>query len=321
MNWKTWVPLALAIVLGVVAAKVARDVLMKNKPQPNQLVKLTKVAVAKADLLPGRQIQPDDLAEGQVAPESVPPGSFTESTKLVGRVLESRIMKGQPIVEAILAPEGAAAGLQAMVPKGMRAITIEVNEFSGVAGLLTPGCRVDVMATINNDGRPVARTIVQNIKVTAVGQRVVLPPPPKEGEPNAQNGQQPGEIVRSITMLAKLKEAEAIELAASSSRPRLVLRSSRDEDVVKSAGITIGELRGSSDGFWASAAKFLAALPKPTTVPTVVAKATTKPADEIEKRVVKVYRAGAESAVTLEMKKLDTAEASTGDLNKSATGH
>ena len=39
----------------------------------------------------------------------------------------------------------------------------------------------------------------------------------------------------------------------------------RDEDVVRSEGITLGELSGANrEGFWTSAAKFLATLPKPT---------------------------------------------------------
>jgi len=314
MNWKTWVPLALAIVLGVVAAKVARDVLMKNKPQPNQMVRLSKIVVAKADLMPGRQIQAEDLSEGQVATENVPAGSFTDPQVLVGRVVESRTMKGQPVVDGLLAPEGAAAGLQALVPKGMRAVTVEVNEFSGVAGLLTPGCRVDMIATMQTEGRPVARTIVQNVKITAVGQRVVLPPQSNDLASQAQP-----DVVRSITVLVKLKDAEAIELAASTGRPRLVLRSSRDEDVVQSAGVTMGELRGNEmSGFWAGAARFFVSLPR-TTPGNATAKPTTRP-EELDRRVVKVYRGGAESAVTLEIKRKDTAEASTGEGLKDATG-
>src|SRR5215204_71640 len=115
MNVKTWIPLALAIVLGVVAAKVARDVLMKNKPQPTATVKLTKVVIAKADLLPGRQLQAEDLSVGEVTPASVPEGSFNDAQQLVGRVVESRTFKGQPVIAALLAPEGAAGGLQALV--------------------------------------------------------------------------------------------------------------------------------------------------------------------------------------------------------------
>jgi len=316
MNWKTWIPLALAIVLGVVAAKVARDVLMHSRPAQTQAVKLAKVIVAKADILPGHELKPEDLVESQMSFENVPAGSFNDATQLMNRVAEQKMVKGQSILEGMLAPTGAAAGLQALVPKGQRAITIEVNEFSGVAGLLTPGCRVDVLATLQGDGKQIARTIVQNVKVTAVGQRVVMPTK-DDNNPN----QQP-EIMRSITVLATLKDSEAIELAASTGRPRLVLRSSRDEDVVKSEGITIGELRGPDrEGFWASAAKFLAALPKPTTMPATAVAAkqpTTKP--EIETRVVKVFRAGAPSDVTLEINRKDTVEAAAPDGSKGAVG-
>jgi hypothetical protein len=71
MNVKTWIPLALAIVLGVIAAKVARDVLMKNKPQQTQAVKLTKVVMPRP-ICCGRQLQAEDLMVGEVTPQSVP---------------------------------------------------------------------------------------------------------------------------------------------------------------------------------------------------------------------------------------------------------
>ncbi|HEX8524765.1 MAG TPA: Flp pilus assembly protein CpaB [Tepidisphaeraceae bacterium] len=325
MNWKTWVPLALAIVLGVVAAKVARDMVKQNRPAPTQTVKLSKVIVAKADIMPGHEIKAEDLADAQVSTENVPAGSFNDVQQLVGRVAEMRMVKSQPVLEASLAPQGAGAGLQALIPKGMRAITMEVNEFSGVAGLLAPGCRVDVMATIQGDGKQMARTIVQNVKVTAVGQRMVMAA--KEG-PEDKSAGAPPEITRSVTLLASLKEAEAIELATSTGRPRLVLRSTRDEDVAKSEGITVGELCGnkeSSGGFWANALKAIGSA-KPSTQPSnaqqqtaVAAAPATQPS--IPKHIVRIFRAGSESSVSLEFDKKSTAEASGQSEVKEATGH
>ena len=65
----------------------------------------------------------------------------------------------------MLAPIGSGSGLQALVPPGMRAITIEVNEYTGVGAMITPGCRVDVIATLNDpktDGR-IAKTAADMI--------------------------------------------------------------------------------------------------------------------------------------------------------------
>ena len=297
MNWKTWVPLVLAIVLGVAAAKVARDVMLKNKGNAVAAGKFTKVVVTKGDVGPGKALTAEDLTIGQVDKDNVPASSFTTVEEVVGRVSETMMVKGVPVVEAMLAPTGTGSGLQALVPVGMRAVTIEVNEFSGVAGLLTPGCRVDVIATINegNSDSRIAKTIVQNVKVTAVGQKTTAagnePPPP-------------GEMFKSVTVLVPLSDAEAIELACSTGRPRLVLRGGRDNDVVTTAGVSLSELKNGS-GTGTGQTVVTVAPPLPTTMPSVVAvEPTTKPTDAVVKaepkfRLVKLIKGGQESTVRL----------------------
>lgn len=292
MNWKTWAPLILAIVLGVVAAKAAHDWVMKNKSAGVPAGKFTKIVVAKSDTQPGKELTAEDLTITQMEATAAPANAMTTTEEVVGRVTEMFMVKGQPVVESALAPKGAGSGLQALVPNGMRAITIEVNEFSAVAGLLTPGCRVDIVATLQGgDNGQVAKTVVQNIKVTAVGQRTTVagdvPPPPNE-------------MFRSVTLLAKLEDAEAIELACSTSRPRLVLRGGRDNEMVATSGITIGELRGSGKEKDHDVAM------TSTTQPAIAAVPSTQPAialakAEIPRRTVKVIRGGQESIVTLEV--------------------
>jgi pilus assembly protein CpaB len=296
MNWKTWVPLVLAIVLGVVAAKVARDTIMKNKGSAVQAGKFTKIAILKGDVHPGKALAADDLALGQFEIDNVPTGSFKTTEEVVGRVSETLMIKGQPVVEAMLAPTGSGSGLQALVPPGQRAITIEVNEFSGVAGLLTPGCRVDILATLNDGssgGTQLSRCIVQNVKVSAVGQKTMA-----ANEPAPPPG---SEMFKSVTMLVTLADAEAIELACATGRPRLVLRGGRDNEHVTTAGMTIGELKGT----------VVAAsnTPAPTTAPSV-AVATTMPTtqstevavrQEPAHRVVKVIRGGVVTNVTIKV--------------------
>ncbi len=243
MNWKTWIPLSLAVVLGLVAAMVAKNMMLaQNHPTPVQTVKLSKVVVAKADIAPGHEINADDLTEGQVSPDAVASGSFNNVQALVGRVASTHMVKGQPILEAQLAPQGAGAGLQALVPDGMRAITIEVNEFSGVAGLLTPGCHVDVLATIQSENKQVTRAIVQDVKVTAVGQHLTAQ------QPDNQDPNQPPQISRSVTVLVTLDQAEAIELATATGRPRLVLRSARDQSIAESRRRDAGRIVRNQQG-------------------------------------------------------------------------
>jgi pilus assembly protein CpaB len=294
MNWKTWVPLVLAIVLGMVAAKAARDVMLNNKSAVNN-AKYVKVVVTRGDVHPGAALAASDLALAQVEAARFPATAFDSIDRVVGRVSETLMVKGQPIVEAMLAPVGSGSGLQALVPPGMRAVTIEVNESSGVAGLISPGCRVDVIATLN-DGRGnaesrMAKTIVQNVKVTAVGQRT-----------SGGGADGPSELSKSVTILASLEDAEALELACAMGRPRLVLRGGRDNEVTATAGVSMNDLKG----IGGRPDTGTSALPTTTPVAVVTAPPPTSrsvqpivQAETVKHRLVRVVRAGRVSMVSL----------------------
>jgi len=299
MNWKTWAPLVLAIVLGVVAAKAARDVMLSNKAAANNS-KFTKVVVPRGDVQPGAALTSADLTMAQVDSARVPATSFDSADKLVGRVSETLMIKGQPIVEAMLAPVGSGSGLQALVPPGMRAVTMEVNESSGLAGLISPGCRVDVIATLNdghnNNESRIAKTIVQNVKVSAVGQRT------SSGGTDA-----PTDMFKSVTILASLEDAEALELACAMGRPRLVLRGGRDNEVTATAGVSMNDLKGT--GGRPDTGTSALAVATPTTAPVAVVTPPppppTKPvqtivqAETVKHRLVRVIKGGRVSMVSL----------------------
>ena len=103
--------------------------------------------------------------------------------------------------------------------------------------MLLPGCFVDLLSTVpaEQGGEMMSRTVVQNVQIIAVGQRMMSQPKNKGEEP------QP---FRSVTLIATPVEAEAIELAAATGRPRLVLRSGTDKDITQTAGVTSSTLRG-----------------------------------------------------------------------------
>jgi len=236
MNLKSLIPLFLSLVVGVFVAKLAYDQINKNRPAQTE-GKLTQVVVVKDAIGAGEELTADKLAMGKVSVDNVPQGSFTSVEQLKGRVAQVSLEKSQAVAENFLAPTGTGAGLQFAIPKGMRAISIEINEFSGVGGMLMPGCRVDLLSTVpaEQGGEMVSRTIVQNVQIAAVGQRMVAQPKEKGDEP------QP---FRSVTLIVTPAESEAIELAASTGRPRLVLRGGTDKDITQTAGVTSSNLRG-----------------------------------------------------------------------------
>jgi len=264
MNWKTWVPLIIAVILGLIAAKVGRDMLV-NRHDSGPEGQLVRIVVAKRDIAPGHTLEASDLAEAAFPPESVPKGSFRQGAEPAGRVATMAVIQGQPVLDSFLAMTGSGSGAQAIVPPGMRAVTLEVNEFSGVAGLLVPGCRVDVVSTLNDQQSKVsvARTIVQNVKVLAVGQRLTVN---NAGAKNESAMSAEAAVARSVTLLVKQSEAEAIELASSSGRTRLVLRGSFDEGTRQGDAVSVADLLGT----------------RPQVVqPMVIERPTTQPVEPV----------------------------------------
>ena len=242
MKVKTWVPLVLAVVLGLFAAKLTRDSITRGRAATPQ-VSMAVMVTAAQDVEPGQKLTADMLTTGKVASGSVPAGSFQSPADVADRVVLSRLVKDQPILESMLAPQGTAAGVQALIPPGMRAITIEVNEFSGLAGLVTPGCRVDVITVVRPDAESkieVARTIIQNVEVRAVGRQISAgaEAAPAAGEEGAKD------VPNNVTLLVTPEQAEAMRLAGSGGQPWLVLRNARDEVPIESEGTSVADLRG-----------------------------------------------------------------------------
>ena len=299
MNWKIWTPFILAAALGLIAAKVGRDMVMRMRGSHVSDTKMVQVVVASSDVAPGTALAESHLSFAPMPPASLPREPFTDPAKLVGRVVVSPLLKGQLLLENALAPAGVGRGPQALVPAGMRAITVEVNEFSGLAGMLLPGCRVDVVSTLQDRKREraVAKTIVSNVTVLAVGRQ--LTSLPADDEASA--------VSKSVTLLVTPHEAEAVELASNSGgKTRLVLRGTLDHETVVSAGVTAMELLGGQVQDERPPVQPVVAMP--TTRPVEAVATVVKQAPRV--RTVEVIRSGAVTKVNVPLE--DESSAVTG---------
>lgn len=273
MNLKAWVSLSASLALGLLAAGVAHFSIAERRPAAVP-VKTVSVVVAKGALPPGHELVADDLALTPIAAKTPPADSFTDATLVVGRVTAAPMVGGQPVLQSFLAPKGSVGGLQAMVPPGMRAITLDINESTGVAGLLNPGCHVDVVATsldAGNMDKSVSRVIVQDAPILAMGQRLAGP---------RSGGEKDNGPVRTVTLLVWPRDAEALDLGASAAHLRLALRGSGDTADADDTGVVMAELRGSilpngSSGIGSQ----IPAVPTVATNPDSANTPTTQPAD------------------------------------------
>lgn len=230
---KVVVPLVVAIVLGFGAVLMIYSMAHKRHMGPVTVVTPAKMVVAKKAIMPGQNISADDLGTVPVGDKKKLEGTFASIDDVGGRIALMPIGENQPVLASMLADPRAGAGLQALLPDGSRAITLQVDEVSGVGGLLVPGCHVDLLTSLHSGGVEslTSRTLVQDVKVIAVGQSL--------GPPSADGG-----MPRSVTLVVSPQQAETIELASNVGRPRLVLRSGADHAIVQSPGVSLAEIDG-----------------------------------------------------------------------------
>jgi pilus assembly protein CpaB len=140
------------------------------------------------------------------------------------------ITRGEPVLRAKLVVAGARSGLATIVPEGMRAVAVRVDEVVGVAGFVRPGDRVDVLVTMRprDDGPFVSRVVLQNVQVLAVGKDIdVKEKEGKEAKP-----------VTVATLLVTSDESERLALSADRGHILFALRGFGDQDVAQTPGIT-----------------------------------------------------------------------------------
>jgi pilus assembly protein CpaB len=151
-------------------------------------------------------------------------GTFTRIEDCAGRAVITPVAANELIIESKLAPRQAGAGLPATIPEGLRALSVAVNDVIGVAGFVIPGTMVDVLVTgriVDNPSQNanVTRTILENIRVLAAGQKVAQD---RDGKP---------QTVPVITLLVTPDEATKLAMAATQGKIQLALRNTIDNKV------------------------------------------------------------------------------------------
>jgi pilus assembly protein CpaB len=234
MNKRFLGVLIFAFVVASVASLALYRLLMSRPQQAKAAVATVQIVLANHDLEVGTVLKEEDVKLMEW-PGSLPTGATVKTQDVVGRGVLTPIFAKEPIIDSRLAPKGAGGGLAAMIPPGMRAVAIRVNEVVGVAGFVVPGMRVDVLISGNrpgggNDLGTVTKTLLQNLEVLSAGQDYKKD---AEGKPIA---------VQVVNMLVTPEQAEQLSLASNQTAIQLILRNPLDHDVAKTPGTSLSYL-------------------------------------------------------------------------------
>lgn len=196
------------------------------------------VVVAARDVGLGHVLSAEDLQVIQWPAGAVPQGFAGSVEEVVGRGALDEIRMNEPVLATKLADSGLGGGLPVLIPQGMRALSVRVNEVIGVAGFVIPGTRVDVILTMTPPGArdKVSKVILQNIEAVAAGQQIQRN---EQGEPM---------VVTVVTVLVTLEQAEKLVLASTEGQIQMALRNTLDLESVETVGERTSRLFAGSGG-------------------------------------------------------------------------
>lgn len=227
--------------VGVVFAAVAGFMtlgFLKRQSTPDQPVLATRpVVVALTNIKRGEPVQETNVKVVDWPADSAPEGSFATAPEVIGKLARTEIYQNDPLTEQKFLETKAPSILSTLIPEGRRAMSIKVNEVTGISGFVAPGSHVDVLLSVSGDQEEPARTriVLEDCEVLAIAQSI------------EQLDSKPV-VVNTVTLNVNPRDAETLTLASNEGSLHLALRNDSDEAKVFSVGTTIDEVIGVGAG-------------------------------------------------------------------------
>src|SRR5689334_23197267 len=197
----------------------------------NARVATAPVVIAQKDLTEGSSIDRMAVVVAQWPVGTIPAGAFTSVDSVAGRVTRVAVFKGEALVPGRLAPDGTGPGLEVKITPGKRAFAFRINDVSGIAGLIQPNSRVDILVVIDGGekGR-VAKLFMENMRVLAIAATTQRT---EDGRPiNAA----------TCTVEVTPEEGEKLAIATTQGQIQLMLRGYGDPDSAKTNGASTAQI-------------------------------------------------------------------------------
>ncbi len=211
---------------------------VRSAPAGSSVAMSTVVTLAKS--LPyGHKLRRGDFKEIPWPSSAIPPGSFRSIGELFAAhdspIARFELSEGEVMLPAKFNPKNGQSALSLLLPEGMRAVTIKVNEVRGVGGFIQPKDRVDILMTEKNAATAKAsprRTsvLLQDILVMAIGQNV-----------STQNYKPT--VTNSVTVAVNLQDAQKLALAITVGHLSLALRNPLQAGKLASSEVSLQDLR------------------------------------------------------------------------------
>ena len=203
--------------------------------------------VAARPLYEGVAITEEDIVLVPIAARHLPEGVHLDPQGVLGAFPRERILSNEFIRDERLANRATGIGLNALVPAGMRAISISVKDGQALSGFLNPGNHVDIMVTIvpeDTSRRPETHTLLQSVSVLAVNDRLDKNDSGVDAEADQEARRRRTKVKPSVTVAVLPEQAEQLAHAGQEGALTLALRNELDIGRATTDGVSSASLVG-----------------------------------------------------------------------------
>jgi pilus assembly protein CpaB len=210
------IALAVALTLGVIAVYLANIFLTNNAERAARATAgTTKVAVAAVPMDYGVALSPEKIRFVDYPSNSLPAGVFSNVAELLPegekRVALRPIQVNEPILASKISGKGQPKSIASLLADGRRAMSVRINDVSGVAGFIQPNDAVDVLVTREAGDRQITDVLLQDVRVIAIDQ-------------NAKKADGTPDVARTATLEVDPLDAQKLALGQQVGSLSLVLR-------------------------------------------------------------------------------------------------
>jgi pilus assembly protein CpaB len=239
MKLRGIVLLLLSLVSGVVAVVWLHR--LNDVPAP-QADASPSIVVANKTLDYGDHIGAGDLRLVKWPAGTVPAGSFGKIEDLAGpgedRVVLRPMEANEPVLTTKVSGNGGKSSLSSVIEADKRAMTIHVNDATGVAGFVQPGDHVDILLT-HTDGAPgTAATTPMSAKIEVLLQDVLV----RAIDQDINVRKDAATSIKAVTVEVSPRDAQKLTLASSIGMLSLTLRNTRSKQQVAPSSLSVKDL-------------------------------------------------------------------------------
>ncbi len=201
--------------------------------------KTVKVVAAAHDLPAGTRLKKADIKQVTVPEKDLPKMAMLDANAAVDRVLLFPVNANEVIAGSRVAGAGSAEGIAAAIDPGKRAISVPFTDVTGVAGLIQPRSRVDVLFTRPGSiAEAATTTVVEDVTVLAIGRNTevasTVPAAAAGGTAPAVTSTAANTTQRAATLLVTPEQARKLEWAKNQGKIGLALRNPLDRNTIES---------------------------------------------------------------------------------------